>query len=185
MTAKTTKTATATATAIKAPRVFQADLFRQAGAMGAQGESLVARIGAMLAGSCSPVEYKAARAAFIEGYMSEPGRTKKASTTAWERFCKAFKVLRPASTTTAATKKRAARAAAKTTAATTTAKPATNPQSEETSGDTDPVSPASGAKAGKQITMMLSTIEAHLLAMLRAGKFAQVHELVRSMEGTV
>lgn len=178
MTAKTAKTATP---AIKTPRVFQADLFRQAGAMGAQGESLVARIGAMLAGSCSPVEYKAARAAFIEGYMSEPGRTKKASTTAWERFCRAFKVLRPASTTAAATKKRAARAAAK---STTSAKPGTIPHDGETSSD-DPVSPASGVKAGKQVTMMLSTIEAHLLAMLRAGKFAQVHELVRSMEGTV
>ena len=182
MSAKTTPAKTTTTTPAKTPRVFQADLFRQAGAMGAQGESLVARIGAMLAGSCSPVEYKAARAAFIEGYMSEPGRTKKASTTAWERFCKAFKVLRPASTTTAATKKRAARAAAK---STTSAKPETIPHDGETSGDADPVSPASGEKAGKQITMMLSTIEAHLLAMLRAGKFAQVHELVRSMEGTV
>lgn len=167
----------------KAPRVFSADLFKQAGVMSADGEDLAARVAAMLQGEIKPAEYKAARAAFIEGYMSKPGKTKKAATTAWERFCKAFKVLRPQATSKAAAKKRAQRQASK------TGKAGTNPQAGDSDDDTNPIddpkAPASGAKVAKQVTMMLSTMEAHLLSMLRAGKFAQVHELVRSMEGAV
>jgi hypothetical protein len=112
------------------------------------------------------------RAAFMEGYGKVKESTDLAAERAWQRLVKALQLDKPQ--TPEAARKAAERAAKKAAEA-----PAEDGEASE-ADDASPMDGA-GAQAAAKVVLELSAMEAHLIALVRAGKAELAAQCVADM----
>jgi hypothetical protein len=126
-------------------------------------------------------EWAAISGEWQAAYVERSGCDSLGGARAWQRLVNRIGAVKPQ--TVAALRKAELRAAKK---SADVVNPAGAPAAQAPS--TTPAAPADGEKqavAAKGNVMVECTkFEAHILAMMRAGKFAQVHEALRGLEST-
>ena len=127
-------------------------------------------IGTLASGITSYATYTAARDAFVIG-CTEAGDVRKADNIGrdWRRLYAATGAPVPKCDSPAAKRMAESRAA----------KGAQAPESE--AGDVTPTAPVKGALAAAKIKMELSTMESHIISLIRSGKFAMAAQCVADM----
>lgn len=116
-------------------------------------------------------DFRTARAAWVAGYVDAMGCDAKSAANRFSEMVKACAVVKPQ--TPEAAKLAAKRATDK------AAKAA--PVKASTATAIDGAGEVAGLAAGKSVTMVVSSTEAHILQMLRAGKFALAAQCVAHM----
>ena len=133
----------------------------------------IAAVGDLLPALMTPADYKTVRAQWCKGYAEAMGCKPVTAENQWAKVWRgvelAYGFTKPKSAEAA--KKAAQRAAKKTNA----------PKAADKADTAEPETPAKGAETAKGVQMVLSSIEAHIIAKLRAGQFKVAVDCIRRL----